>query len=131
MAVLAVAVYGLAFGGWASNNKYSLLGGLRSSAQLISYELSLGLSILTVLMLTAGHPDETGGTVMARRITAVRGSRTKESPTAVSWAASSAGSGRSLRGKAMATTRVDHAFVQWAGRERSTKAKSPGWRPRP
>src|SRR5215831_2888489 len=42
MSVLSVAVYGLAFGGWASNNKYSLLGGLRASAQLVSYELALG-----------------------------------------------------------------------------------------
>ena len=53
MSVLSVAVYGIAFGGWASNNKFSLLGGLRASAQLISYELALGLSILTVLLLTA------------------------------------------------------------------------------
>jgi NADH-quinone oxidoreductase subunit H len=53
MSVLSVAVYGIAFGGWASNNKFSLLGGLRASAQLISYELALGLSIMTVLLLTA------------------------------------------------------------------------------
>jgi NADH-quinone oxidoreductase subunit H len=50
MSVLSVAVYGLAFGGWASNNKYSLMGGLRASAQLISYELALALSIMTALM---------------------------------------------------------------------------------
>jgi NADH-quinone oxidoreductase subunit H len=56
MSVLSVAVYGLAFGGWASNNKYSLLGGLRASAQLISYELALGLSVITVLMF-AGTVD--------------------------------------------------------------------------
>jgi NADH-quinone oxidoreductase subunit H len=53
MSVLSVAVYGLALGGWASNNKFSLLGGLRASAQLISYELPLGLSIITVLMFSA------------------------------------------------------------------------------
>ena len=41
---------GLAFGGWASNNKYSLLGGLRASAQLISYEVALGLSVIAILM---------------------------------------------------------------------------------
>jgi|ERR1043166_811645 NADH-quinone oxidoreductase subunit H len=52
MSVLSVAVYGLAFGGWASNSKFSLLGGLRASAQLISYELALGLSIIVALMLS-------------------------------------------------------------------------------
>ncbi len=52
MSVLSIGVYGIAFGGWASNNKYSLLGGLRSSAQMISYELTLGLSIIAVIMLT-------------------------------------------------------------------------------
>lgn len=60
MSVLSVGVYGLAFGGWASNSKYSLLGGLRASAQLISYELTLGLSIITVVMFTAvGLPHGT------------------------------------------------------------------------
>src|SRR5437667_10136345 len=52
MSVLSVAVYGLAFGGWASNSKFSLLGGLRASAQLVSYELALGLSIIVALMLS-------------------------------------------------------------------------------
>ncbi len=66
MSVLSVAVYGLAFGGWASNNKYSLLGGLRASAQLVSYELALGLSIIAVLMISAGHPTETMGTLNPR-----------------------------------------------------------------
>jgi len=68
MSVLSVAVYGLAFGGWASNNKYSLLGGLRASAQLVSYELALGLSIIAVLMMSAGHPDEAMGTLDPRAI---------------------------------------------------------------
>ena len=52
MSVLSVGVYGIAFGGWASHSKYSLLGGLRSSAQMISYELSLGLSIMLAIMLS-------------------------------------------------------------------------------
>jgi NADH-quinone oxidoreductase subunit H len=52
MSVLSIAVYGLAFGGWASNNKWSLLGGLRSSAQMISYELTLGLTIITAIMMS-------------------------------------------------------------------------------
>src|SRR6185436_7518660 len=68
MSVLSVAVYGLAFGGWASNNKYSLLGGLRASAQLVSYELALALSIIAVLMISAGHPNETFGTLDPRAI---------------------------------------------------------------
>jgi NADH-quinone oxidoreductase subunit H len=52
LAISSLGVYGIVLGGWASNNKYSLLGGLRSSAQLISYELGLGLSIVGVLMVT-------------------------------------------------------------------------------
>jgi len=51
LAATALGVYALACGGWASRNKYSLMGGLRSSAQMISYELSLGLSIIGVLMV--------------------------------------------------------------------------------
>lgn len=51
LATMSLAVYGIVLAGWASNSKYSLLGGLRSSAQMISYELSLGLSLVGVLML--------------------------------------------------------------------------------
>jgi NADH-quinone oxidoreductase subunit H len=50
-AVSSLGVYGVAMGGWASNNKYSLLGSIRSSAEMISYELPLGLSIIGVLMI--------------------------------------------------------------------------------
>jgi NADH-quinone oxidoreductase subunit H len=49
-ALSSIAVYGVILGGWASNSKYSFLGGLRSSAQLIAYELPLGLGILGVAM---------------------------------------------------------------------------------
>lgn len=52
LGVTSVGVYGIALAGWSSNNKYSLMGGLRSSAQMISYELSLGLSLIGVVLLS-------------------------------------------------------------------------------
>src|SRR5262249_47365390 len=51
LGVSSIAVYGIALAGWSSNNKYSLLGSLRASSQMISYELSLGLSLVGVLIL--------------------------------------------------------------------------------
>jgi NADH-quinone oxidoreductase subunit H len=48
----SLSVYGVTLAGWSSNSKYALLGGLRASAQMISYELSIGLSIIGVLMLS-------------------------------------------------------------------------------
>jgi NADH-quinone oxidoreductase subunit H len=52
LGVTSVGVYGIMLAGWSSNNKYSLMGGLRSSAQLISYELSLGLSLIGVILIS-------------------------------------------------------------------------------
>lgn len=52
LGITSIGVYGIALAGWSSNNKYSLMGGLRSSAQLISYELSLGLSLVGVILLS-------------------------------------------------------------------------------
>ncbi len=51
LAVSSLGVYGIALGGWSSGNKYSLMGAIRSTAQIISYELSLGLSLLGVIIL--------------------------------------------------------------------------------
>src|SRR5246127_3676441 len=51
LGVTSIGVYGVALAGWSSNSKYSLLGGLRSSAQMISYEVSLTLSVVGVLLL--------------------------------------------------------------------------------
>jgi NADH-quinone oxidoreductase subunit H len=52
LALTSIGVYGITLAGWSSNSKYSLLGGLRSSAQLISYELSMGLAIIGVIMIS-------------------------------------------------------------------------------
>ena len=51
MAIASIGIYGIVLGGWASGSTYSLLGGLRSSAQMISYEVSMGLALVTVFML--------------------------------------------------------------------------------
>ena len=52
MALSSVAVYGIMIGGWASNNKFSLMAALRGASQAISYELAMGLSIISILMMT-------------------------------------------------------------------------------
>jgi NADH-quinone oxidoreductase subunit H len=59
LGVTSVGVYGIALAGWSSNNKYSLMGGLRSAAQLISYELAMGASVIGVVIL-AGTLDLNG-----------------------------------------------------------------------
>ena len=51
LALTSVGVYGIVLAGWSSNNKYSMLGGLRSAAQLISYELAMGLAIVSIILL--------------------------------------------------------------------------------
>jgi NADH-quinone oxidoreductase subunit H len=60
-AITALGVYGVVLAGWAANNKYSLLGGLRSSAQMFSYELALGMSWVTVIL--AAGSFQIGGIV--------------------------------------------------------------------
>ncbi|MFN8154115.1 MAG: NADH-quinone oxidoreductase subunit NuoH [Bacteroidia bacterium] len=50
--VVSIGVYGIMIGGWASNNKYSLMGAIRASSQMISYELAMGLSIIALIMTT-------------------------------------------------------------------------------
>ena len=75
LGITSVGVYGVALAGWSSNNKYSLMGGLRSSAQMISYELALGLALIGVVLQSgtldlyniveqqAGHLGVTGWNV--------------------------------------------------------------------
>jgi len=61
-AVVSVGVYGIMIGGWASNNKFSLIGAIRAASQMISYEVAMGLSIIALLMMT--------GTLSLREISA-------------------------------------------------------------
>ena len=63
--VVSIGVYGIMIGGWASNNKYSLLGAIRASAQMISYELAMGLSIIALIMIT--------GTLSLKEIAVMQG----------------------------------------------------------
>ena len=65
-AIASMSVYGIVLAGWSSNSKYSLLGGLRSSAQMISYELSYGLALASVLIIgnslsLTRHRERAGG----------------------------------------------------------------------
>lgn len=67
LALTSISVYGITLAGWSSNSKYSLLGGLRSAAQMISYELSMGLAVVSVVLiagtlnLTEIVDDQAGG----------------------------------------------------------------------
>lgn len=64
LGITSVGVYGIALAGWSSNNKYSLMGGLRSSAQMISYELAMGASVIGVVMLSGSL--DLGGIINAQ-----------------------------------------------------------------
>lgn len=52
MGIVSIGVYGIMIGGWASNNKYALFGAIRASSQMISYELAMGVSIITIVIMT-------------------------------------------------------------------------------
>src|SRR4029077_7319433 len=67
LAISSLGVYGIVLAGWSSNNKYSLLGGLRSSAQMISYEISMGMSTIPVLILAGNVSLSQIGTQPAGR----------------------------------------------------------------
>lgn len=64
LGLASVSVYGMMLGGWASNNKYSLIGAIRASSQMISYELAMGLSLLAVIMMSGSLEL---GTVVAQQ----------------------------------------------------------------
>ncbi len=58
MAIASIGIYGIVLGGWSSGSTYSLLGGLRSSAQMISYEVSMGLALVAVFLLRRLDVDQ-------------------------------------------------------------------------
>jgi NADH-quinone oxidoreductase subunit H len=64
LAISSMGVYGIALAGWSSNSKYSLLGGLRASAQMVSYEVAMGLSLIPVLLLAG---DASFSTIIAEQ----------------------------------------------------------------
>ena len=68
LAFASLGVYGIVLAGWASNNKYSLLGGIRSTAQMVSYEISMGMATIPVLMLAG---NVTLGTIVLQQATGI------------------------------------------------------------
>jgi NADH-quinone oxidoreductase subunit H len=60
LAATSIGVYGVTLSGWSSNSKYALLGGLRSSAQMISYELAMGMAVVSVILLTNARNTDIG-----------------------------------------------------------------------
>src|SRR5205085_2487200 len=72
LAIASLGVYGITLGGWASNSKYALLGGVRSSAQMISYEICLGISAIGVVLSVganeAGLFEQLRGPPQVKRI---------------------------------------------------------------
>src|SRR3990172_7424394 len=64
LAINSLGVYGIALAGWSSNNKYALLGGLRAAAQMISYEIAMGLSLVALLVVSGNF---TLGAIVAQQ----------------------------------------------------------------
>ena len=73
MSIASIAVYGIVLAGWSSNNKYAMMGGLRSTAQMISYEIALGLSFVGVILLA-------GSASMTEIVTAQKSALVRAAP---------------------------------------------------